>query len=263
MSQDVVKMKQGMSYSCKEKKIILNVFKYFRKIHPDKGVTEIVRYTSSATGCSEKSIFRFRKEETSPEGFKEPSKTKIRKNININSRFLKYDESVRERIKCIINDLRSKNITPTLSIILKNVNTNDTLPSFSLMTLRRLLFDMGFRYEKEKTTNKPVLVEISDTKIKKNEDIKQNVSETPPTNSNLPKDTAVNNENNQPLNQHRPEVVPHNQTYVQNQNQLYLGYHENSVVEGIPLGFQHTMMLGHRMSHSIHTMPHNVGFMHH
>ncbi|KAF7285762.1 hypothetical protein GWI33_010130 [Rhynchophorus ferrugineus] len=97
------------------------------------------------------------KEEGSPEGFKEPSKKKIRKNINTNNRLIKYDENTRDCIKNIIYDLKKNNVTPSLSTILRNVKCNDSLPKFSLMTLRRLLFDMGFYYEKNGT--KSVLLE--------------------------------------------------------------------------------------------------------
>lgn len=163
---EVKKMKQGMSYSCKEKTIILNVFKYFRQIFPEKCVTEIVKRTAKATGCSEKSVFQFRKEEASAEGFKEPSKTKIRRNLNINSRFIKYDNNVRDTIRTIIYDLKCQNIVPSLNTILKNVNGNNNMPKFSLMTLRRLLFDMGFSYEKN--GNKSILVEKPND-LKKNQ----------------------------------------------------------------------------------------------
>lgn len=156
-------MKQGMSYTCKEKTIILNVFKYFRIQFPEKCVTDIVRRTARATGCSEKSVFQFRKEEASVEGFKEPSKTKIRKNININSRDIKYDNTVRQAIRSIIYDLQYKNIVPSLNTILKQVNADSQLPNFSLMTLRRLMFDMGFSYQKNGT--KSILVERPDTRF--------------------------------------------------------------------------------------------------
>lgn len=165
---EIKKMKQGMSYSCKEKTIILNVFKYFRTQFPEKCVTDIVRRTAKATGCSEKSIFQFRKEEASAEGFKEPSKTKVRKNININSRDIKYDNNVRQAIRYIIYDLKYRNVVPSLNTILKQVNGNSTLPNFSLMTLRRLLFDMGFRYEKN--GNKSVLVDKADSNYSNSKD---------------------------------------------------------------------------------------------
>lgn len=58
---EVKKMKQGMSYSGKEKTIILNVFKYFRIQFPEKCVTDIVRRTAKATGCSEKAFFNLEK----------------------------------------------------------------------------------------------------------------------------------------------------------------------------------------------------------
>ncbi|KAL3266764.1 hypothetical protein HHI36_010923 [Cryptolaemus montrouzieri] len=176
MSTEIKKMKQGMSYSCKEKTIILNVFKYFKTQFPDKCVTDLVRRTAKATGCSEKSIFQFRKEEASAEGFKAPSKTKIRKNININSRDIKYDDSVRQAIRNIVYDLKFKNIIPSLNTILKNVHANGQLPHFSLMTLRRLLFDMGFSYEK--VGNKSVLIEKPQEKqgLSKNKKLKNDTN---------------------------------------------------------------------------------------
>ncbi|XP_019875646.1 uncharacterized protein LOC109603596 [Aethina tumida] len=174
-SVDIKKMKQGMSYSKKEKTIILNVFKYFRAEYSDKCVTEIVRRTSRATGCSEKSIFMFRKEEKT--GFKEPSKTKIRKNININSRFIKYDETVRQSIRKIIYDLKYKNIVPSLNTILKSVNGDESLPDFSLMTLRRLLFDMGFYYEKD--GRKSILMENNPQQAKPTECLINNEQSKP------------------------------------------------------------------------------------
>lgn len=156
-------MKQGMSYTSKEKTIILNVFKYFRNQYPDKCVTDIVRRTAKATGCSEKSVFQFRKEENSTEGFKEPSKTKIRKNININSRDIKYDNVVRSTIRNIIYDLQFKNIVPSLNTILKQISVNKQMPKFSVMTLRRLMFDMGFSYQKN--GNKFILIEKPDNRL--------------------------------------------------------------------------------------------------
>lgn len=190
--REIKKMKQGMSYSCKEKTIILNVFKYFHIIFPDLCVTEIVRRTAKATGCSEKSIFQFRKEEASAEGFKAPSTTKIRRNININSRDIKYDQSVRQAIKNTIYDLKYKNIVPSLNTILKQVNGDPQLPNFSLMTLRRLMFDMGFCYEKN--GNKSVLVEKTPALKKDVKDVKKELA----LNKNTKKETRILPDNNIP-----------------------------------------------------------------
>lgn len=119
---EIKKMKQGMSYSCKEKTIILNVFKYFRLQFPEKCVTEIVRRTAKATGCSEKSIFQFRKEEASAEGFKEPSKTKTRKNININSRDIKYGDNVRQAIRYVAHTIIQDDVYKPKSTNHENYN---------------------------------------------------------------------------------------------------------------------------------------------
>ncbi|KAF2883202.1 hypothetical protein ILUMI_22977 [Ignelater luminosus] len=196
---EIKKMKQGMSYTCKEKTIILNVFKYFRTNFPDKCVTDIVRRTAKATGCSEKSIFQFRKEEASAEGFKEPSKTKVRKNININSRDIKYDSNVRQAIRYIIYDLKYRNIVPSLNTILKHVNNDTQLPNFSLMTLRRLMFDMGFYYEKN--GNKSIL---SEKPIVNKDNVPSNNIKQPP------KVYKQDNQNNTHINanSHKPPPPP-------------------------------------------------------
>ncbi|KAB0799228.1 hypothetical protein PPYR_07108 [Photinus pyralis] len=243
MSQlEIKKMKQGMSYSCKEKTIILNVFKYFRINFPEKCVTDIVRRTSKATGCSEKSIFQFRKEEASVEGFKEPSKTKIRKNININSRDIKYDNNVRQTIRNIIYDLKYRNIVPSLNTILKHVNADNHLPNFSLMTLRRLMFDMGFYYEKN--GNKSILAEKTvkqennltmrgSSKIPEGENVLQKVAPIPHVQCTVP-----TNHLQPPINQHLNErVIP-----------MAIHVHENHIIPPVHAPVPHgvPVMLNHR-----------------
>lgn len=255
MSQ-VVKMKQGMSYSCKEKTIILNVFKYFRSTHPEVCVTEIVRRTAKATGCSEKSVFQFRKEEASAEGFRQPSKTKIRKNININSRFVKYDDNVRQGIRNIIYDLKYRNIVPSLSTILKNVNADEKLPTFSLMTLRRLLSDMGFCYEKEKNGGKPLLVEKPTLK-------KENVSVAKKNNQNENKTFPTNIQNDVLQIKHTPQQQ---NTMIMEQNHAFLHpthlpQHNNHYIEPPRDPHLHVpgnMMMGHRMPPQIHPVSHGM-----
>lgn len=259
----VVKMKQGMSYSCKEKTIILNVFKYFRNAHPQYCVTEIVRRTAKATGCSEKSVFQFRKEEASVEGFKQPSKTKIRKSININSRFVKYDDNVRQGIRNIIYDLKFRNIVPSLSTILKNVNANDKLPNFSLMTLRRLLSDMGFCYEREKTGSKPVLVEKPTVKKdnipvinkKSQQIVKQNVNSV----------STMHNKIDEPKQEHQSNIIPQqNYTYLPNDNQILSSTalpHDNHYMEpprDPPMYLPHDMMMSQRIPHQIPPVHQNM-----
>lgn len=231
---DIVRMKQGMSYSRKEKIIILNVYKYFRSTYPDLCITEIVRRTSRATGCSEKSVFQFRKEETSAEGFKQPSKTKIRTKVNINSRTVKYDDNVRQAIRNIVYDLKCRQIIPSLSRILKVVRSDEKLPSFSLMTLRRLLFDMGFCYERDNPDNKAILVEkqIEDNSKKLDKLSNKRKSKTCNNTHSLVIDREsgpVNNSNN--IIQKESHIQLHNSLYVTDRNHqilpLSLTQHDN------------------------------------
>lgn len=261
MALEVVKMRQGMSYSCKEKTIILNVFKYFRAMHPDHCVTETVRRTAKATGCSEKSVFQFRKEEASGEGFKEPSKTKVRKNININSRFIKYDESVREAIRNLIYDLKYRNIIPTLSTLLKNINANEKLPNFSIMTLRRLLRDMGFYYEKEKGS-KAVLVEKA---FLKKENLPSNKKDHLHHN-NVPHQVATHSGNaiisSKNQIEVKPYLLPQNNRTVDS-HQMYISNHGHRPFP-VPLSRHENMELDPRfvtpniMPHQLHGIPPNI-----
>lgn len=192
-----------MSYSVKEKIIIMNVFKYFSQEYPELRVTEIVRRTARATGCSDKSIFQFRKEEDT--GFKEPSKTKARKNININSREIKYDEEVRKTIREIIKNLKDKKNVPSLNKILGHLVKRDDMPKFSLMTLRRLLCDMGYSYVKN--GNKYTLMEQNRDYPAVREDVRIDRVE-------VKSEVASNNYQSQPYPQNYatssiPSNVPH------------------------------------------------------
>nr|XP_022912782.1 uncharacterized protein LOC111423711 [Onthophagus taurus] len=255
----IKKMKQGMSYSCKEKTIILNVFKYFKQEYPEICVTEVVRRTAKATGCSEKSVFQFRKEEASVEGFKEPSKTKIRKNININSRDIKYDNSVRQSIKEIIYDLKYRGVVPSLNTIRKRINENESLPKFSLMTLRRLLFDMGFCYEKN--GNKSILVEKESVGAKNNElkkvksdqrKINLNQSENK-INRDKPQMQVIQNRVNNVMNSSQNDFV-HNEN-LENRFPLYFRQSENNVNHVSIQNHQHNvpLMVNHRNEIISHT----------
>ncbi|CAH1989962.1 unnamed protein product [Acanthoscelides obtectus] len=88
--------------------------------------------------------------------------------MNINNRSVKYNDDVRQIIRNIIYSLKFKNINPSLNTLLKNIRANEQLPLLSLTTLRRLLGDMGFYYEKDKNTNKIVLVETLKEPLLKN-----------------------------------------------------------------------------------------------
>lgn len=188
-----------MSYSVKEKILIMNVFKYFSQEYPELRVTEIVRRTARATGCSEKSIFQFRKEEDT--GFKEPTKTKVRKHININSREIKYDEEVRKTIREIITNLKDTKVVPSLNKILVHLVKRDDMPKFSLMTLRRLLYDMGYSYVKN--GNKYTLTEQNRDYQAVREDVSINRVE-------VKSEVATNNYQSQPYPQNYATPIPGN-----------------------------------------------------
>ncbi|GJQ82872.1 hypothetical protein Trydic_g2610 [Trypoxylus dichotomus] len=140
----IQKMKKGMPYSAKEKQMIVNVFKYFRKLYPDKSVSEIVACTAEATGSSERSVYMFRKEDASVEGLKEPTRKRIRKNIVQKNGF----DSIKEGIRSAIDTLKQNKIPSSFKFISQMIRENPLLPSLGNTTLRKLLIKMGYVYEK-------------------------------------------------------------------------------------------------------------------
>jgi hypothetical protein len=201
-----------------------------------------------------------------------PSTTKIRRNININSRDIKYDNNVRQAIRNIIYDLKYKNIVPSLNTILKQVNGDPQLPNFSLMTLRRLLFDMGFCYEK--SGNKSILVEkplIPTKKDAKKENLsakvaKKSLKVQPQNSPQLNMNEQVNNMDriNKPIPQipQNNVVMPHNQPHPVNTQQnhrllpMHVSQHDNNhMIPSMHIPHHNMpMMLNHRMP-AAHPMP--------
>lgn len=152
----VKKMTKGTVFTTSVKVIIMNVYKYFRREYPEINVSEAARRTSAATGCGLTSVYLLRKEESSPQGLREPKK-KVRTRPPKNSRENKYGENIRLVIRNIVYDLKARNLTPSLKTILGQCRMHTDMPVFSILTLRRLLFEMGFMYKKD--GKKHILVE--------------------------------------------------------------------------------------------------------
>uniref|UniRef100_A0A1B6JQC8 Uncharacterized protein n=1 Tax=Homalodisca liturata TaxID=320908 RepID=A0A1B6JQC8_9HEMI len=131
---------------CDDRIAILDVYKKIKKCHPEENVTFWVRKTSEMTAVSQRSIYRFRKEESEGQMLI-PRKT--RRNVEYQtSRPLKYDGYVTGSIIRKVESFFAENSSPTLSSILQRVNDDPKLPTFKRTTLWRLLKENGFLFEK-------------------------------------------------------------------------------------------------------------------
>lgn len=120
----------------------------------------------------------------------------------------------------IVYDLKYRNIVPSLNTILKRVNEDANLPNFSLMTLRRLLFDMGFYYEKN--GNKSILVDKAEgsfaNKQSQEQDKQPNAKNAPVQNVTNQIPNSINHANEiKPL----PNIPQNNGTNMQPINHMH------------------------------------------
>jgi hypothetical protein len=153
---DTKRRRKGEKLRSRERELVLNVFSYFRK---SLSITEAVRETSKATGCSESTVYRVRKE-ASRGPLVTPSKTKNIRHPYKNSRTVIFDDFVRSGVRRKVHESFVKNIPPTLKSILSSVNMDSDLPDFKRTTLYCLLVDIGFVYERR--GKRSILIERDD-----------------------------------------------------------------------------------------------------
>lgn len=132
-------------FSVGQKKIIMNVFKYFRTECGDVNVSEAVRRTSRATGCAERTVYSIRKEEQSEHGLQQSKSRRVKRPIWK----LKYGDDVRNAVRTVIYDLKARNVIPSIKEIQQNIKTvlNINMARSSLWVLIK---EMGFVYVRKK-----------------------------------------------------------------------------------------------------------------
>lgn len=138
--------KKGKRIESGERKTILDVYKQFQKSCPGESVSSLVKKTKEATGVSERSIYRLKKDE---EKGKVLTPKKTRRSVEYNtSRSVKYDGNVISALTRIVHSFVEANTRPTLAGVLARVNEDADLPNFKRTTLWRLLKDSGVCFEK-------------------------------------------------------------------------------------------------------------------
>lgn len=155
-----------------ERLMIINIVKYVKKTKPEAECLsnyDIVKKTSEICGVSERSIYRVLREYSDTHTISEPVHKRNRLNI-----VQKIDDFDKSAIRKIVHSFFLKGELPTIKKILQNVNDDETLPSLSITSLRRILKHLKFKFMKRQ--NKSILMDRRDIvlwRIKYLKEIKQ------------------------------------------------------------------------------------------
>ena len=83
----------------REKKLALAVFQYKRQKHPGKTVEKVVRLTAKATGISDRTIYKIRKELSDTQNLVTPGKRKGK-----GTRDQKCDDFTKKAVRYSVHD---------------------------------------------------------------------------------------------------------------------------------------------------------------
>ena len=150
---------KGSALAKREKEIVINVYCYFRRENPGCPIEDIVARTVSATGVSQRSVYRIKKEmKTVLNNDDVQIKDGRKKTTGFQKTTKKYDEFVKCAIRNKIHrDFFHQNKQPTLRKIHAAVRSDPVLPNISISTIRKILCEIGFVYSKRKRNS--ILIE--------------------------------------------------------------------------------------------------------
>jgi transposase len=147
---------RGSALSEKEKLVIINVYCYFRRENPKLRKEDVVQRTADATGVSQSTIYRIKKEKN--QGKVQDGRRNVKNKKPSTQHFEEWVGSlIRNKIH---RDFFSENRLPTLRKLHAAVRADPTIPTVSLSTLHRILRRIGFIYRSRKRNS--VLLERPD-----------------------------------------------------------------------------------------------------
>ncbi|CAH2101119.1 unnamed protein product [Euphydryas editha] len=143
-----------------ERLMIINIFKYVTKTKPEDEYMsnhDLVKRTSEICGVNERSIYRVLSEYRDTHKITQPESTRKRPNV-----IQKVDDFDKSAIRRIVHSFFFflKGEIPTLQKILHAVNNDETLPTLSKTSLRRIIRHLKFKYMKK--SRKSVLIDRGD-----------------------------------------------------------------------------------------------------
>lgn len=149
------KNKSGSIIHSGERRIIYNVYKYFKLCDLNVTVESIVIKTASACGVSENIVYKIIKEQKDTNTLKSPVKKRARL-----STVDKLDELDKCAIRRKVHSIYLNNDYPTLDKIMRICEADEDIPVFKRTTLHKILHELGFDYNKQ--DNRTLLLERED-----------------------------------------------------------------------------------------------------
>lgn len=149
---------RGKPIPSKCKQFIINVYYKLSIQHPHLHDKDIQQQAADLLGVSPRSIRNIKHEllttgKLVTAGKERPKGREIRKRTKI------YSEHILTSVRQKIHDFLRNGESPTIRMITKTINDDDTLPTFSESTVHRLLRDLNFVYMK--TKRQSILVDRS------------------------------------------------------------------------------------------------------
>lgn len=149
------KNKRGLIIHSGERKVIYNVFKYFRQCDLNTTVDSTVQKTATACGVSERTVYNILSEQKETNALKSPVKKRARLSM-----IDKFDELDKCAIRRKVHSIYLNNDYPTLNKIMTLCEADEDIPRFKRTTLHKILHELGFDFNKQ--DNRNLLMERDD-----------------------------------------------------------------------------------------------------
>lgn len=159
LSSPTKKRPKNNRLTVNEKTIAINVYKHIQKTmtaYPH--ATDVIKTTSEIVGASKSTIWRIIKE------YKSTGKVSSPRHVPTNHTVIaKLDDFVLTAIRGKVHQFYYANDLPTIDKVLKAVNEDEDLPSFSRSTLYRIMTKLNFNYQKR--SRRSILLDRPDLQV--------------------------------------------------------------------------------------------------
>ncbi|KAH9375813.1 hypothetical protein HPB48_017115 [Haemaphysalis longicornis] len=144
---------------------VLNVYMKLREVHPHVGATDTCRATSEYTGVSFRKILDIKSKAKAMGGkLTTPSRKRPEShNENHRRRTAMYGGFTLCALRNIVHDLLRRNEPPSAQKIAEEFRRSEHLPSLRMWSIRRLLSDISFVFEKRERNS--MMIERQDVLI--------------------------------------------------------------------------------------------------
>ncbi|KAH7935614.1 hypothetical protein HPB52_010547 [Rhipicephalus sanguineus] len=149
--RSVGKNKSGHILNNDSRNMIFHCYTYWRNREPERSVEDTSKFVAEMLGVSESTVFKVRREakasSSSGGNLSTPSRKRPR-NAEKRRRSTKYDSFTLCALRSCVHDFFRRNEIPTVEKITNEFSNRMDLPSLKRCAVRRLLAEIGFKYEK-------------------------------------------------------------------------------------------------------------------